>query len=392
MLLNMGNSIKKKVVGTIAALSMITGSILPIIPHDATWKFSYETYRFDTVDGDLDLNQYAINSQGEFVVRSQPKDVTQFYLSTSTDEIIGKTLVNIVGKNYYNVFTNNEKTYRLQGDAEQYNKMRVEKNTPQPYKKGFTSLAKMIITPEVAKAMITFDATSSASETAAVTSVSWSHTVGTVSGQPFLIAACGQKDTSSTDPVITGITYNSVAMTKARSDNNIAGGGARTTEIWGLANPTTGANTVAVTFTGTSDASQCIGISLYGVRQSNSADATAGTASTSCAPSGGAQTDTVTTVTPNDWVFDMLAISQTVTPSTPAGHTQNWLKVGTNLSSLSDRKMNIFPAGATAMKVTMSNVGCTHTVAAYAPYSVYTTMIIDKGATVYTASDNVYVK
>jgi len=75
------------------------------------------------------------------------------------------------------------------------------------------------------------------STNAAQGTTSWSHN----SNGNFLLVGLNE-----TGGAVSGITYNSVAMTKIGTTLTFAGIG-RYLELWGLASPTAGANTVAIT-------------------------------------------------------------------------------------------------------------------------------------------------
>lgn len=69
------------------------------------WLSSYETLKFDTIDGDLDINQFA-RVKGGFYIRTTPKNNSQFTFTTDVELIQGKQEVGILeGENcYYHQF------------------------------------------------------------------------------------------------------------------------------------------------------------------------------------------------------------------------------------------------------------------------------------------------
>jgi hypothetical protein len=77
--------------------------------------------------------------------------------------------------------------------------------------------------------------------TPAVNGVSWTHTVGTQTN-PYLVVRLSKAATT----VASAVTYNGVAMTQLASQT----AGTNSVELWGLANPSRGANTVSVTIAG----------------------------------------------------------------------------------------------------------------------------------------------
>jgi hypothetical protein len=86
---------------------------------------------------------------------------------------------------------------------------------------------------------VAFDAVSSASvANNAGTALTWTHTP---SGTPTAVAVAVQRYPNTFGATVT---YGGVAMTLAASDGSLAG--VINTEIWGLANPPSGAQTVSV--------------------------------------------------------------------------------------------------------------------------------------------------
>lgn len=121
--------------------------------------------------------------------------------------------------------------------------------------------------------------------TGAADTASFSHTC-TGSNRILFVA------TTTTGADITGVTYNSVALTQIGTSKS---DGTRTIQLWYLIAPATGANTVALT--GATSLYSGTAISYTGARQSEQPDASTGTA-------GGAsvtRTETVTVVTANSW-------------------------------------------------------------------------------------------
>lgn len=84
---------------------------------------------------------------------------------------------------------------------------------------------------------IAFDAVGASGNGAGVTSISWSHTC-TGADRLLLVGVASNAQVS-------GVTYNSVALTLAAEINTAAGG--LWTALWYLKGPATGANTVVVT-------------------------------------------------------------------------------------------------------------------------------------------------
>lgn len=124
---------------------------------------------------------------------------------------------------------------------------------------------------------IVYDTTSTGMDAADPSSLTWSHTTTTSSNRVLVVATSTESDTSGhTAQTVSGITYNSVALTKVRSDYITDNG----TELWYLVNPATGANNVVITMTGTVDGLFGAALTFSGVDQTNPIDNNAGTTTT----------------------------------------------------------------------------------------------------------------
>lgn len=115
------------------------------------------------------------------------------------------------------------------------------------------------IPPSDAPGPIAFD---TATTSSFGTSPSWSHTC--TGSNRILIVYVG----AAADPVVSGITYNSVAMTKF-AETTYPGSGHQGFSAWYLINPASGSNTIAVT-----SSSDCAGAaeSYTGAKQSGQPD------------------------------------------------------------------------------------------------------------------------
>lgn len=156
---------------------------------------------------------------------------------------------------------------------------------------------------------IALDNTSSSSGST-VTSLSWTHTINTVSNTVLFVTVQVFDDTSTAERTVSGITYNGVALTKIdRLDNgNVAA------ELWYLINPISGARTIAITCGGTNDFIAASGASFTGVDQATPIDIS-GTGS----GFGLTASDAVTTVTDNAWVIDSIIKYNTTEAMTRGG-------------------------------------------------------------------------
>jgi len=195
---------------------------------------------------------------------------------------------------------------------------------------------------------IAFDAASKAQTTAIFknsfpATVSWTHTV--TGPNPFLSVEVTLQGTAGN--AVSGITYNSVAMTKSCS----AGDGAVPfTEIWTLKAPATGANTITATITGSGTEGGMIqAVSLSGVDQNTPVDVSTG----GVLASATTVSLSTNTVKDQDWMVDSVYIfvNNTVTS------TNGTARVGFNdtgdiaVSTVSTRGP-LTPAGSFSMGYT----------------------------------------
>lgn len=142
-------------------------------------------------------------------------------------------------------------------------------------------------------------------------SFSWSHTCS--GSNRVLLLGIGWYDTADT---VSSITYNSVAMTLVPSST--ATNGQYTAALYYLTDPTTGSNTISVTFTGSVFDFGGVALSVTGADQSTPL----GTANTA---SGTSTTPSVTiTSASGELVLDTLIIAHSGTLTVGGSQTQRW--------------------------------------------------------------------
>lgn len=146
----------------------------------------------------------------------------------------------------------------------------------------------------------------------------------TVSGSNRLLVVKTHAECNGTptNRPVTGITYNSVALTQATAISyTTAGSEDDTVEIWYLVAPATGANNCVVTFTGALDGC-VVGVESYtGVSQTSPLDATATAATTAVGPA----TVNITTTTDNVVLVGAAHdISSGGTLTANSGQTENY--------------------------------------------------------------------
>lgn len=197
---------------------------------------------------------------------------------------------------------------------------------------------------------LTLDSTSNSGILSTVSSATWSHTCS--GNDRILVVGTATRDVNSADGVVTGITYNSVALTKIRSDV-IGGVQYCRSELWYLIAPDTGAHDIVVTLTASTEDVGCGAISLNGAVQSASAiDANNGS---NAAAQSSPQTTSVTTIRNGCWVID--STYNKVSATDFAASQTEYFKL--NLRSLGDwgggsYVANKNPPGSQAMTWTYS--------------------------------------
>lgn len=195
---------------------------------------------------------------------------------------------------------------------------------------------------------IAFDAASNSGEQLAQSSYSWNHTC--TGANRYLKVAIGMLSLAQT---VSGITYNGVALTFLGAQSSVSG--AARIELWGLAAPTTGTNSIAVTLTGAVN-SGGVASSYTGVHQTSS---TEGFNSAQATNVGAADaTVDVTTVANNDWVVDGVVTDDTAI-TVGAGQTSRNNISGTVGSVADSDEGPKTPAGAVTMSWT--NIGAAAT-------------------------------
>lgn len=188
---------------------------------------------------------------------------------------------------------------------------------------------------------ISFDATSNSTYQAASGSYNWSHTVGTGNNQ-ILVVSVGLLSVANS---VTGITYNSVALTKLRADVSVSG--TVRTEIWYLVAPAAGAHSVAVTLN-TASVSGSVASSYNNVDQTSPVDAQNGGTAVTGAGGGSASVST-TTVTNAAWLVDAVASPDTAI-TVGSGQNSRGNITGAVGSAAQSDKGPISPAAPTTMQ------------------------------------------
>lgn len=210
----------------------------------------------------------------------------------------------------------------------------------------FFALSFFVIAPNGAWAAIAFDAASSGGTSSSGTGWTWSHTVtGT---NTILLVQLNQ----NTDDHVSGVTYNSVAMTKLTGVN--FGVNPSNVSVWYLINPSTGANTISVS---TNQDRSMVGssVSYTGVSQTGFPDAS-GSANANGVTT---ITATLTTVADNAWVILFNSLSEGTDNQTAGAGTTLRRNTGNfgfaNVSAIFDNNVAKTPAGSVSLIANWTN-------------------------------------
>lgn len=186
---------------------------------------------------------------------------------------------------------------------------------------------------------VTFDAvgpSSSGHLAGAVSSTSWSHTCSGSPDRAIIIAVgVGAND----NPTINSVTYNSVAATslaKVYSNNQTTAG---YIELFGLVNPTSGANSVQVTMSASTATITGGSVSFLGVAQ----DAAFSPATTDYGAAAPASVELLTTA--GNMVADMVCSGVAVGTS---GQTLQWARNANTSTGAGNTASSIADAGGSA--------------------------------------------
>lgn len=186
---------------------------------------------------------------------------------------------------------------------------------------------------------IVFDAATASGYKTASSSYNFSHT--TAGSNRYLRVCVSMLSVGGS--TVTGITYNSVALSFVGAQASVSG--AVRVEEWGLVAPATGSNTVAVTLSTALDSAAGAG-SYTGVQQTSPRETYQSAQATNVGAADA--TVAVTTVADNAMVVDCVASDDTAI-TVGAGQVESWNTTGTLGSGAASRE----PKG-TAGSVTMS--------------------------------------
>lgn len=189
---------------------------------------------------------------------------------------------------------------------------------------------------------IAFDAASTWTTGATVSSINFSHTVGNGSNTLLLVLSLTTNNDASA-------TYNGVAMTNILSKVGTGADG-RTLTLFGLLSPTQGANTVVISTVGTSAVLQGGGSSYSGVAQTLTPDATTTNLTVSSVTT---LSTSLTTIANNCWI--VLGARFVAGANGITGGTNTTLRTNSATTGFGDTNAAITPPALTSMVVNDSN-------------------------------------
>lgn len=237
----------------------------PLVPEDVRALKAYETMRFDTPDGDLGMDEYAIDKDGvTYIIREIPKDEGGFYTPTTTQPV-GKKLVDIVCEKceYYAEFPTNTGKLERKKYSDEY------KKNPMPTEKQW----RKIFEPKKADAAPPTYGGVATSTYNLVSSVTFSFT--TAGSELGLIGSVLMEDSTDTDRDVTLFEYASSTLTKRQDSNDDVAN--LTVEMWTKQAPASGANNVQVNTNGTVSSGEVKVEYVTGASQTHLFDVAGGT-------------------------------------------------------------------------------------------------------------------
>ena len=197
-------------------------------------------------------------------------------------------------------------------------------------------------------------------------SLTFAHTVS--GSNTLLVVGASLVDVAIGAKVVSGVTYNSVALTKVRADEYEGVDVTLNGEVWYLIAPADGSNNIVFSFTNGTDSFVGGGLTITGAKQSDQPDANVGTSA------GGSTTitDDITTVADNSIIFDHVSHTEDENGLIAgAGQTKQW---DVDVNTYNDRGTASVETATTAGVYTMSwsglvngNQGQTLSVVSFAP-------------------------
>ncbi len=213
---------------------------------------------------------------------------------------------------------------------------------------------------------ITFDAASSGTA-GAVSSIAWSHTVGSGSSRMLVVAVA--TESNPTDRNATSVSFGLQSLTKVPGSRAVQYSSSthNATELWYLQDPTVGTASITITLDGAlSNGAECGAVSLFGVKQA----APEAVAIANAAGSGGTYSLAITTLTAGAWLVDVVnnGTGGSSFTATATGMTEQWDRNGGGQMAAAGSTREVAAAGTVINTWTTAGTSRkAHSVAAFAP-------------------------
>lgn len=240
----MNKTLKRAVIGFTVSIAGVLSPIvpvdIPIVVENSNWEKTVQYPSFKTETGFLGSMQYAIDSDGKYLVGDEFGYPTKVIIlgKLHTEEV--KFDDKSVFVNVYRDADTKAQSVVVTEDIENYEKLsKSEISKPQVTER--ISILEAIVEPEIAEAVSTIlpDSYSFSQSSSAVQTVTFAHTVGTAD---VMVGILGVRDNGGDTPI--QVTYNGVDLTQytsyASSTYNASG--------WYLVSPSTGTNNVFIDF------------------------------------------------------------------------------------------------------------------------------------------------
>jgi len=210
-----------------------------------------------------------------------------------------------------------------------------------------------------------FDNASNTTGTNQSETVEWTHTVNTLD-DTILVIGISWRNSGASTATVNSVTYNDVACTLIRKDEHF-NSESRSTALYYILNPSSGANTAKVTFSAQVWRAVCGGVSLTDINQTNPINVHTG-------QSGQTGTAVSTNITPtvdNTWIMDtVISRNGSATSTAAGGQTERWdYMTGSSQIIGSGSTKQQATAALTSMGWTLHSgtSGWSHSVVALAP-------------------------
>lgn len=300
---------------------LAAGSLAPVVDSPMQCSAAFETLTFETNNGSLNKNQYAVLDD-EYLYSN---GVDGFVYSTSSQDVIvdrkqvgirakkSESNTDCVGCSYFKVCNKKNgdiKTIKIEKEKYEESRKNGKKIFEEQEKTNLISK----LTPK-AQAAISEDSLSISGLGLLASSLSWNHT--TSGSDIVMVVGVTTDDSNNTDYIVTSLTYNSVSLTRENYIDQTSAD--YRSSVWYLANPSTGTHSVSVTFTNLVSGIFGGSITLTGANTSSPVDN-----SSVKAGSTGNPATTITTNNDNSYIFGVMMNDEFDSSKIGCSDSQKW--------------------------------------------------------------------